>query len=86
MKRWRVAIVGHGKLGSACAAAMRDCAELKLAGSVRRGGHVRELLQQGFAVVECAAHPAARARRPSLPSLDLGGMADRLRESDELAF
>lgn len=77
MMRCRVAIIGPGKLGRACAQAMRDCAELELAGSVGRGDHVRELravevalvcvpaavtldvagelLQQGFAVVECAA-------------------------------
>ncbi|TAK87463.1 MAG: hypothetical protein EPO20_03925 [Betaproteobacteria bacterium] len=75
--RCRVAIIGYGRLGRACAQAIKDCAELELAGIVRRGGHVRdlpavrvalvcvpaaaaldvaaELLQQGHAIVECAA-------------------------------
>lgn len=76
MRRHRVAIVGYGKLGRACAGAMADCPELELAGIVRRGDHIRELravdvalvcvpceltlavaaelLEQRFAVVECA--------------------------------
>jgi len=76
MRRDRVAIVGYGKLGRACAGAIADCPELELAGIVRRGDHVRdlravdvalvcvpceltlavaaELLEQRFAVVECA--------------------------------
>jgi diaminopimelate dehydrogenase len=77
MERYRVAIVGYGKLGRACAQAIKDCPELELAGIVRRGEHIRdlravdvalvcvpgeltravatELLEQRFAVVECAA-------------------------------
>jgi diaminopimelate dehydrogenase len=76
MRRYRVAIVGYGKLGRACAGAIADCPELELAGIVRRGDHIRdlravevalvcvpceltlavaaELLEQRFAVVECA--------------------------------
>ncbi len=76
MQRVRVAIVGYGRLGRACAEALKDCAGLELAGVVRRGDHIRdlrvvdvalvcvptaltlavasELLEQRFAVVECA--------------------------------
>ena len=76
MQRVRVAIIGHGRLGHACAAALEDCPGLELAGIVRRGDHIRdlrgvdvalvcvptaltlavasELLEQRFAVVECA--------------------------------
>jgi len=75
--RSRIAIIGYGKLGQACADAVHECAGLELAGIVRRGDHVRELravqaalvcvpadttlevaadlLQQGIAIVECAA-------------------------------
>ena len=98
MKRTRVCIVGFGRLGRACAEAVGECAELELAGVVRRPGspqapharlaqarivaHVRdlervevallcvpasdseararELIQQGFAVVECAQIEADR--------------------------
>ncbi len=76
MRRLRVAIVGYGRLGRACAEALKDCGDLELAGIVQRGGHIRdlqavdavlvcvpttltlavasELLEQRFAVVECA--------------------------------
>lgn len=90
MRRYRVAIVGFGRLGRACAQAMEDCAELELAGIVRRGDHVRDvgavdvalvcvpaaitlevagaLLQQGLAIVECAAleGPALEAHHAEL--------------------
>jgi diaminopimelate dehydrogenase len=36
MKRLRIAIIGFGSLGRACAGAARDCAQLELAGIVRR--------------------------------------------------
>lgn len=77
MRRYRVAVVGYGKLGRACAEALKDSPELGLAGIVRRGQHIRdlqvvdvalvcvptaltlpvasELLEQGYAVVECAS-------------------------------
>jgi diaminopimelate dehydrogenase len=51
MMRCRVAIIGPGKLGRACAQAMRDCAKLELAGSVGRGDHVRELRAVEVALV-----------------------------------
>ena len=76
MRRFRAAIVGYGRLGRACAEALKDSPELELAGIVRRGDHIRdlqavdvalvcvpcdatpavaaELLEQRFAVVECA--------------------------------
>lgn len=75
--RLRAAIIGPGRLGRACAQAAGHFAELELAGTVPRGGHVRDLgavdvalvcvptattldvaaglLQQGVAIVECAA-------------------------------
>jgi diaminopimelate dehydrogenase len=43
MKRFRVAIIGFGRLGRACAQAIEEGADLELAGIVRRGQHVREL-------------------------------------------
>lgn len=36
MRRWRIAIVGFGRLGQACGAALQDVADLELAGVVRR--------------------------------------------------
>jgi diaminopimelate dehydrogenase len=39
----RAAIIGPGRLGRACAQAAVDFAELELAGTVQRGGHVRDL-------------------------------------------
>jgi diaminopimelate dehydrogenase len=55
--RLRIAIIGFGKLGQACAHAMRECAGLELAGIVRRGEHVRELraVQAALVCVPAAA-------------------------------
>lgn len=43
MTRLRAAIVGLGRLGRACLQVAGDCPELELAGTVRRGNHVRDL-------------------------------------------
>jgi diaminopimelate dehydrogenase len=51
MRRSRVAIIGFGRLGRAVAQALADCAELELAGIVRRGGHVRDLQAPEVALV-----------------------------------
>lgn len=49
--RCRVAIIGYGRLGRACAQAMEDCAQLELAGIVHRGEHVRDLRAVHVALV-----------------------------------
>jgi diaminopimelate dehydrogenase len=51
MSRLRVAIIGFGRLGRALAQALEDCAELELAGIVRRGEHVRDLRSPDVALV-----------------------------------
>ena len=66
MTRLRLAVVGFGRLGRACAAALRDCHDLDLAGVVRHGepialspplehtavaGHLRELKNVDAALI-----------------------------------
>lgn len=51
MDRSRVAIVGYGRLGRACAQALQGSADLELAGIVRRGDHVRDLRAVNVALV-----------------------------------
>jgi len=55
VKRTRVCIVGFGRLGRACAAAVRECPELELAGVVRRPGSPQVVHAQ-FAQARVAAH------------------------------
>lgn len=56
MKRLRVAIVGFGKLGRACAEAVRDDEQLFLAGIVRRAESVAEKLPSPFEQVPVVSH------------------------------
>jgi hypothetical protein len=53
MSRLRVAIIGFGRLRRAVAQGLEDCAELELAGIVRRGDHVRDLRAPDVALL-CA--------------------------------
>jgi diaminopimelate dehydrogenase len=55
MARLRLAVVGFGRLGHACAHAVRDAAELELAGVVRRPEAAAEL-PAPFRQVRVAAH------------------------------
>lgn len=55
MKHTRVGITGFGRLGRACAEAVRECPELELAGVVRRPGSPQSLPGH-FARAQVAAH------------------------------
>jgi diaminopimelate dehydrogenase len=63
MRRLRLAIVGFGRLGAACAAALRDRGELALAGVVRHRG---EPLPDPLRAVEVVTHVR------DLPAVDIG--------------
>lgn len=56
MKRRRIAIVGFGKLGRACAQAVLHDDELNCAGIVRRPEHVMERLPAGLEHLSVVAH------------------------------
>lgn len=56
MKRLRVAIIGFGKLGRACAEAILDDDQLALAGIVRRPDSVTEKLPSPFIEVPVVSH------------------------------
>jgi len=82
MKRTRLAIIGFGRLGRACAMALRDSHDLELAGVVRRSqatsalphpfervriaGHVRELTSVDAALVCVPAEQALGVAREIL--------------------
>lgn len=51
MRRSRVAIIGFGKLGRACAQTLQERGDTELAGVVRRGQHVRDLAAVDVALV-----------------------------------
>ncbi len=55
MTRWRIAIVGFGRLGAACAAAASGEADLELAGGVRRASSPGRLAPP-FGAVAVATH------------------------------
>lgn len=56
MKRLRLAIVGFGNVGQACATAMRESADLELAGIVRRPESLSTPLPQPLRDVRVATH------------------------------
>ena len=55
MRRQRLAVIGFGRLGSACVRALRDCADIELGGVVRRAG-ASARLPAPFATVPVATH------------------------------
>jgi diaminopimelate dehydrogenase len=57
--RVRAAIIGRGRLGRACEQVAADFPELELAGTVQRGGHVRDL---GAVEVALVCVPTAATR------------------------
>lgn len=57
MQRRRLAIVGLGRLGQACAHAILETDDLTLAGIVRRAETVRNPLPRQFAAVPVVSHP-----------------------------
>jgi diaminopimelate dehydrogenase len=56
MTRWRLAVVGWGRLGQACAAALQDMPDLALAGVVRRVGSIESPPGREVRGVPCVAH------------------------------
>lgn len=59
MKRIRLAVVGFGRLGRACIEAMKEAADLELAGVVRRAEPARHALPKPYAQVKVADHVSA---------------------------
>ncbi|MEW5893129.1 MAG: NAD(P)-binding domain-containing protein [Pseudomonadota bacterium] len=59
MKRIRLAVVGFGRLGRACLDALREAADLELAGVVRRPEQARHALPPPYAQVQVADHVSA---------------------------
>ncbi|MGA7180777.1 MAG: Gfo/Idh/MocA family oxidoreductase [Thiobacillaceae bacterium] len=56
IRRLRIAIIGFGRLGRACAAGIHEWADLELAGIVRREESAREPLPEPFRDVRCVSH------------------------------
>lgn len=56
MKRLRIAIIGFGKLGRACAEAILDDEQLALAGIVRRADSVAEKLPSTYTEIPVVSH------------------------------
>ena len=82
MKRGRVAIVGFGKLGTACAYALQQDEEFVLAGIIRRPERVKEKLPTAFANIPVAAHvaelQAVDAALVCVPAAQVAGAAHDL--------
>ena len=58
MKRLRLAIIGFGRLGQACAIAIHESDDLALVGLVRRLENIRRPLPDQFAAVPIVSHPS----------------------------
>jgi len=56
MKRLRLAIIGFGKVGQACAGAIREAGDLELAGIVLRPESVSSIMPQSLRDVRVAGH------------------------------
>lgn len=81
MKKRQVAVVGLGRLGSACAEALLDESELALAGVVRRPDSLGPLsgrLQRYLAVAHVRDLPAVDAALVCVPTEAVSGVAREL--------
>lgn len=82
MKRLRIAVIGFGRLGRACAGAIGDASDLELGGIVLRGGRT---LPAPFAHVPSAEHirdlENIRAALVCVPAQDTTGVALQLLQS-----
>lgn len=82
MKRIELTIIGFGRLGRACAQAIRESQDLAIAGVVRRAEHARHALPPPFEQVAVVAHvselPRVDAALICVPTEQVLGVAQAL--------